>query len=278
MTRLADISIDADGEDFVFRVRLGDRVRSWLAHQFAGAIAPQKARVVDVDSANDAGHASRPRRKSGVAPDPAIAERNAKIADAYAADDPIEEIAARFGVNPNSVKVIASKLGKRRPARDQVAAEAVTESVRKVVNPAPAPSAAERDAEIARRYVEDEMPVSVLEDEFGIGATAIRAALKRQGVALRTARESMVLAWATRRANEQARRGRDALAPKPAPIAVPADAKRRAYDAPPPGPGQSGDAYRKSLQRHFAKQRLGLSPAEQQRLVEEYFDKNGAIT
>jgi len=69
----------------------------------------------------EVGYAEGIKRRKGPKKSPEIAERNRRVLEAFAADEPVAEIMARFGINRASVYKIAEKAGLKRPVEDRSA-------------------------------------------------------------------------------------------------------------------------------------------------------------
>lgn len=220
MKRLAHLSIDADGDELVVRVRLATSLRSILAS------------LLDLGAKSEA-------------------------ATIPLAPEVVEKVA--LDPAPPREPSLRDRAAKHRAGRDQAAQ-----------------IARELDERIAAAYRDDGLSIHEVEKRFGVGGQRVRGALSRLGVPLRPKGRQPGSTFAGQRARKEAAR---ALEPKAKPIVIPAGAERVAYQPPPPPSGKAkrGEAYKKTLARYFRKPALGLTPAQQQELVDKFFAGGGKV-
>lgn len=261
MERLADISIDADGEDLVFRVRPGDRFKTAIARFFSlPASSPAEKRDTHIDASEAVAPQRRPNQYS--APDPqAQAELDAAISAHYIAGHSQDECRRRFNVGWGRVadalnrtdtprrapglhtaKAMArspappqnstpiAKPTQSQPAKQsgQIAdapdnkGNAATRAKPIGMSPHQATRLEERNAEIERLYVEEEQSGGQIAEMFGVSAKQVRQVLRDRGVAMRTIQQAQQLRAPDARYRELMRREKI----KPKPIEIPEDAPR----------------------------------------------------
>lgn len=109
-----------------------------------------------------------------------IEERNAAIAAAYAANDPMPALVERFGLSANSIYQIVSQTGAKRPPREPKPRAPKVPKVKKVS--AAVAEARGRAAAIAAAYSEGADGV-VLAAEYGISPSRVYQIARKHGVA-----------------------------------------------------------------------------------------------
>ena len=227
MKRLADVTIDADGDDLVFRVRLPDRLRSLVSSfvAFASGHEPTKA--------------AAPARDI----DPATKARDVAIANAYR-DEGLSIAQCRKRFNCSQKRVQAAFRREAVTTRKDGEGQRMSWAAKGKRPMPPIPgvdtsAAAAQDEAIRTRYLFDEMSVPEVAASFepNLSHELVRRSLKRQNVHMRSASQAALIRWAKRDRAENSDPPPSPppvqIAEKPAPAPrLPAERPAKKTDAP----------------------------------------------
>lgn len=188
MKRLADVSIDADGDDLVFRVRLPDRLRSLVSSFVALA----------------SGDAPKREAAPAVAIDPATKARDEAIAAGYRDEGlSFKQCREKFGCSQKRLQAALKREGVK--SRTGGEGQRLVWAAKGKVPLPPRPgvdtsAAAAQDAAIKARYLDDQMSVPQVAASFEpkLSQELVRRSLQRQKVRMRTASQAAELRWAKR--------------------------------------------------------------------------------
>lgn len=197
---------------------------------------------------------------------------------------------AAGGAEPqkSEVKATAPAPPAKPPTAPQTAKPRATDATASRASPGDAKG--QRDAEIKRLYVEEELSTGTIGAMFDLTPRAVADALGRQKVTLRTRSQAAQLLHRQRMERGDFKPKNHRPYVKPTPLDIPADAPRktvRLADAlkerePPGGKVKGKEILKASLARKRRDDKLRkappLSAQEQQEAVKRFFEKGGQIT